>query len=129
MINATNTVQIILRIYLSIWNLNNQTSNKLYFPFVLYTPAPNWHMKITQQIHCELQWATFLFKLVIVAVRQELFILLLQTGRSGSVSRICSLIEVPGCWLHTSQFEAIAEAERNQQIITVSQILRGIAKE
>jgi len=29
----------------------------------------------------------------------------------------------------TSQYEAIAEAERNQQIITVSHILRGIAKE
>ena len=108
--------------------LNQPQINYFYFPFLFYTPAPNWHIKIAPkpmrlpplsstrwivclrlcllalmphwQTHCELEWATFLFKLVIVAVRQELFILLLQTGRSGSVSWICSLIEVPGCWLH-----------------------------
>ena len=39
------------------------------------------------------------------------------------------LLKFLGVDFTTSQYEDIAEAERNREIITVSQILRGFSKE
>ena len=45
---------------------------------------------------------------------------------SPESSRLLKFLDVD---FTTTQYEAIAEAERNREIITVSQILRGFSKE
>jgi len=126
------------------WTNINININYFYFPFLFYTPAQNWHTKIWQiimlricllalmpdwQSHRELQWTNFPFKLVNSALRQDLFILLYyrQEGRvlSPESTRLYALMDAD---LTKSQCDAIDQAALDRQVITVSEILKGISQ-